>query len=91
MTQVDDSKPARELHASTVQGEQQVEGIQVIDLNLPLTMEERDLLLNLLNRELGDARVEERDTDLSYESQQRVKLQETVLRGLLEKLNTVTI
>jgi hypothetical protein len=63
----------------------------MIDVQLPLTMEEKELLLNLLNRELGDTRVEARHTEFSYEWQERVKHEESVLRGLLEKLHTVHV
>jgi hypothetical protein len=52
---------------------------------LSLTDEEREELLNLVEHSLGEVRVERRRTDtLGYQNE--VRREESVLRGLLEKL-----
>ncbi len=52
---------------------------------LNLTAEERDLLLPVLERALRDKEVEVHRTE-AFAARQLVQHQETVLRGLVEKL-----
>jgi hypothetical protein len=58
----------------------------MFELQLSLTVEERGLLIRLLNTELGDTRVELRHTDFSPDYRGEVKKEEELLRSLLQKL-----
>jgi hypothetical protein len=60
------------------------------DVQLRLTTEERDLLVRLLARELGDTRVELHHTHFSPEFRGEVKEEEAILRDLLNKLHPST-
>lgn len=59
------------------------------ELSLPLTSEERDLLLNMLHTALGETRVELHHTHFSPEFRDQVKHERDLLSGLLEKLRQV--
>ena len=56
------------------------------DNSITLTPNERDLVVRLLDRELGDTRSEFRRTHFSPEFREDVKREEKLLRELLEKL-----
>jgi hypothetical protein len=56
------------------------------EVQLTLNAAERDLLLRLLRRELGDTRVELHHTHFSPDFRGEVKEEEALLRGLLGKL-----
>lgn len=57
---------------------------------LTLTKEERDSLLNLLKKELGETRVEFHHTqNIDYRKQ--VRHQEDLFRGLIDKLDRLRL
>jgi hypothetical protein len=56
------------------------------EVSLTLTAEERNLLLQLLFKELGETRVELHHTHFSPDFRGEVKAEEGMLRGLLGKL-----
>jgi hypothetical protein len=57
-------------------------------MNLELTIEERDELLNILENFLGDTRVEVRRTSTPG-FRERLVHEEDVLKGLLDKLRAL--
>ena len=59
------------------------------ETQLLLTAEEKDLLVRLLKKELGETRVEVHRTHFSPEYREQVKEEEALLRGLLGKLRPV--
>ncbi len=56
------------------------------DIPLTLTSNERDLIVRLLDRELGDTRSELHRTHYSPEFREDVQREEKLLRELLDKL-----
>jgi hypothetical protein len=56
------------------------------DNPITLTTNERDLIIGLLDRELGDTRSEFRRTHYSPELREDVEREERLLRELLDKL-----
>jgi hypothetical protein len=67
-------------------GEAQSGGRIMSEMQLQLTTEEKNLLVRLLVKELGDTRVELHHTHFSPEFRGEVKQEEVVLRNLLGKL-----
>jgi hypothetical protein len=64
-------------------------GTTMSDMQVQLTIQERNLLIRILNRELGDTRVELHRTHFSPEFRGEVKEEEAMLRQLLGKLKRV--
>ena len=56
------------------------------DIPLTLTTNERDLIVRLLDRELGDTRSELQGTHYSPDFREDVQREEKLLRELLDKL-----
>ncbi|HKD36393.1 MAG TPA: hypothetical protein VKB78_06315 [Pirellulales bacterium] len=56
------------------------------EMPIALTANERDLIIWLLDRELGDTRAEFRRTHFSPEFREDVEREEKLLREVLEKL-----
>lgn len=54
-------------------------------LNLELSTEEKDKLVQIVNQYLSDLRMEIADTDSSF-FKEELKLEKTMLRGLLKRL-----
>jgi hypothetical protein len=56
---------------------------------LPLTLEERQILLRVMEHELGETRVEAHHTD-NLQYRESVHLRANLIRGILQKLQGLT-